>query len=89
MEVTIFLLITFGISILFGVLIYLNIYNNAFVIALFMMLVPATGVAFGKELKNKNKNPTHVLHYLLIENFCLFLCMFIFMYVDFEDIRNS
>ncbi|MBA4509421.1 MULTISPECIES: CPBP family intramembrane glutamic endopeptidase [Clostridium] len=77
MEVTIFLLITFGMSIFFGVVMYLNIYNNAFIIALFMMLVPATGVAFAKELKNKNKNPTHVLHYLLIGNFCLFLCMMI------------
>ncbi|NFS24421.1 CPBP family intramembrane metalloprotease [Clostridium sporogenes] len=76
-EVTIFLLITFGMSILFGFLIYLNIYNNTFVIALFMMLVPATGVAFAKELNQKNENPAHVLHYLLIGNFCLFLCMII------------
>ncbi|MCC5425374.1 hypothetical protein [Clostridium botulinum] len=77
MEVTIFLLITFGMSIFFGVLIYLNIYNNVSIIALFMMLVPATGVAFAKELKTKNKNPTHVLHYLLIGNFVLSLCMII------------
>ncbi|GAA0062036.1 type II CAAX endopeptidase family protein [Clostridium sp. CTA-1] len=77
MEVTIFLLITFGMSIFFGVVMYLNIYNNALIIALFMMLVPATGVAFAKELKNKNKNPTHVLHYLLIGNFGLSLCMMI------------
>ncbi|NFA90443.1 CPBP family intramembrane metalloprotease [Clostridium botulinum] len=77
MEVTIFLLITFGMSIFFEVLIYLNIYNNVSIIALFMMLVPATGVAFAKELKTKNKNPTHVLHYLLIGNFVLSLCMII------------
>lgn len=77
MEVTIFLLITLGMSILFGVLIYLNIYNNVSIIALFMMLVPAAGVAFAKELKPKNKNSTYVLHYLLIGNFGLFLCMMI------------
>ncbi|MBY6815383.1 hypothetical protein HYH33_18015, partial [Clostridium botulinum] len=33
-EVTIFLLITFGMSMLFGVLIYLHIYNNVSIIAL-------------------------------------------------------
>lgn len=47
-EIAIFFLVTFGMSLFWGIIMYLGIYKNSYNISMFMMLVPAAGVALGK-----------------------------------------
>lgn len=47
-EIAIFFLVTFGMSLFWGIIMYFGIYKNSYNISMFMMLVPAAGVALGK-----------------------------------------
>ena len=68
-EIIVFFLLTFGMSMLCGTLIYFGIYENSEKISTFMMLTPATGVVLAKMCSGSEKKEISRLHKMIITVF--------------------
>ncbi|MGO1042563.1 CPBP family intramembrane glutamic endopeptidase [Clostridioides difficile] len=77
MEIAIFFIITYGISLLFGIPLIFKEYMKPEAMTFFMMVLPASGVAIAKVYKNKENDKNLIFHYIIICNFCLYLCLVI------------
>lgn len=77
MEIAIFFIITYGISLLFGIPLIFKEYMKPEAMTFFMMVLPASGVAIAKVYKNKENDKNLIFHYIIIGNFCLYLCLVI------------
>ncbi|KPI53023.1 CPBP family intramembrane glutamic endopeptidase [Clostridioides difficile] len=74
-EVAIFFIITYGISLLFGIPLYFKEYMNPEIMVVFMTILPAAGVSLAKTYKYKKNDTHYILHYIIIANFLLSLCL--------------
>lgn len=68
-EIIVFFLLTFGMSMFCGTLIYFGIYENSEKISTFMMLTPATGVVLAKMCSRSEKKEISRLHKMIITVF--------------------
>lgn len=65
-EFVVFFLLTFGMSMFCGSLIYFGIYENSEKISTFMMLTPATGVVLAKMCSRSEKKEISRLHKMIV-----------------------
>ncbi len=68
-QLIIFFLIAYGVNFLFGIPMNLTGYIDSSTFALFMMILPATGVAFASLTKPKAEDENRVVHYIYIGYF--------------------
>lgn len=72
-QLIIFFLITYGVNFLLGIPLIITEYIDFSTFALFMMLLPATGVAFASLTKSKLDDENRVVHYIYIGYFSFYL----------------
>lgn len=77
-EIAIFFAISYGCSLIFGIIIYLGIYEEVYNISLFMMLTPAAGVALAKIRSSNNEKGIKQIHKIIIVAFCVSLFALLF-----------
>ncbi|HBN6244947.1 TPA: CPBP family intramembrane metalloprotease, partial [Clostridioides difficile] len=73
LEVIIFFVVTYGISLLFGIPLYFKKYMNPQIMVTFMTILPASGVAITKIYKHKKSDEHIILHCVIIADFLLSL----------------
>ncbi|HBF6275638.1 TPA: CPBP family intramembrane metalloprotease [Clostridioides difficile] len=73
LEVVIFFVVTYGISLLFGIPLYFKEYMNPQIMVTFMTILPASGVSIAKIYKHKKSDEHIVLHCVIIADFLLSL----------------
>lgn len=74
-DVTIFFAITYGISLLFGIPLYFKEYMSPEIMVPFMTILPASGVSIAKIYKYKKNDEHIILHYVIVADFLLSLCL--------------
>ncbi|MDX5645766.1 CPBP family intramembrane glutamate endopeptidase, partial [Clostridioides difficile] len=73
LEVVIFFVVTYGISLLFGIPLYFKEYMNPQIMVTFMTILPASGVSIAKIYKHKKSDEHIILHCVIIADFLLSL----------------
>ena len=68
-QLVIFFLITYGVNFLFGIPMNLTGYIDSYTFALFIMILPATAVAFASLTKPKAEDKNRIVHYIYIGYF--------------------
>ena len=89
-EVIIFFMVAYGVSLLFGIPLYFKEYMNPEIMVIFMTILPASGVSIAKIYKHKRNDRHRILHYIIIANFLLYLCLVtlrVFKIIDDETIK--
>lgn len=76
-QLVIFFLIAYGVNFLLGIPMNLTGYVDSSTFALFMMLLPATGVAFASLTKPKENDENRVVHYIYIGYFSFYFVIII------------
>ncbi|EQF26258.1 CAAX protease self-immunity family protein [Clostridioides difficile CD160] len=74
-EVAIFFIVTYGISLLFGIPLYFKEYMNPEIMVIFMTILPASGVSMARIYRYKKSDKHIILNYVIIADFLLSLSL--------------
>ncbi|MBU3875298.1 CPBP family intramembrane metalloprotease [Faecalicatena sp. AGMB00832] len=74
-EMGVFLAVSFGTGIIFGILIHFKIYSDISMISKYMMLTPAAGVAIGKMASSKQEKTIRSFYLVLIITLAAATCI--------------